>query len=87
MCIRIVVVDLSSELAQYLPADVTIVVRRPATPASAAAALAETHAILSDLDSPGTMLCFCGDPITLPPELATAPAGRRDDHRQVLRGA
>jgi hypothetical protein len=86
--LRIVVADLSFELVSYDPADIAIVVRR-GTPATVV--MAEIDRILADLSAPladDRALCFCGDAIPLPPELlAVQQAGRRDDCRQVLRGA
>ncbi|WP_280667562.1 MULTISPECIES: hypothetical protein [unclassified Kitasatospora] len=80
-------VDLAAELVSYDAVDVSIRVRRGANPEYV---MAEISAILSDLDAPSAAvgaLCFCGDPITLPPELLAQQAGCRDDRRQVLRGA
>jgi hypothetical protein len=88
VCIRIVQPDITFELVYYDAEDVSIVVRRGADPDYA---MAEICAILADLDAPAAdtgALCFCGDVIPLPPELLAAQrAGRRDDRRQVLRGA
>ncbi|WP_441251148.1 hypothetical protein [Kitasatospora sp. McL0602] len=80
--------DLAFELVYYDADGVSIIVRKDAEPG---VAMAEISAILSDLDAEPVSdgaLCFCGDTITLPPALIAAQhAGRRDDHRQVLRGA
>ncbi|MFJ6617613.1 hypothetical protein ACIQOW_08560 [Kitasatospora sp. NPDC091335] len=88
MCLRIETVDLAAEAIAYDPATITIHVRRDAQPV---AAVAEIHAILSDLDAPaglGAALCFCGEPITLPPPLLAAQHGRAVvEGGQVLRGA
>ncbi len=88
MCLRIRSVDLSFEPVSYDADDVSILVCRGTNPVSV---MAEIERILSDLSAPAVgegALCFCGDPIPLPPELLAAQqAGRRDDLRQVLRGA
>jgi hypothetical protein len=88
MCIRVVQVDVASELVFWSRADVAIVVRRGTRPSYA---LREIHAILEDMgaaqDGP-TPQCFCGDTVPLPADLQTAHRGRpTDTTRQVLRGA
>lgn len=77
MCIRIAAVDNLPQIATWDPDEVTILVSRGTHPHDL---IRELHAILAvDLgapDLPGAGLhCFCGEPITLPQQIATAIPG------------
>ena len=72
MCIRIAVADDLPEITVWDPDEVSILVARNT---QMHAVIRELHAILTiDLGAPdspgGDLLCFCGIPVELPPELA-----------------
>ena len=72
VCIRIAVADDLPEISVWDPDEVTILVARGT---QVHAVIRELHAILTiDLGAPdspgGDLLCFCGIPVELPPELA-----------------
>lgn len=76
MCVAVAVVDLAFEQAFWSGVDVQISVP---SALSIAAALAQIRRILLDLGAPKTdeLVCFCGDPVELPPEFMELPHGAK----------
>lgn len=76
MCTLITMAEDQPAPAIWDPDEITITVQRGTHPHYL---IRELHALLADLGAPpstGTLRCFCGDPITLPPEAMAPPAAR-----------
>lgn len=77
VCIRIAAVDDLPQIAAWDPDEVTILVSRGTHPHDL---IRELHAILTiDLGAPNLpgagLHCFCGEPLAIPDQIATAPSG------------
>lgn len=78
MCAAVAIADLSFEHVFWSSADVQIIV--PAT-LGIAAAISQIKRILLDLGAPkrDDLVCFCGEPVELPPEFLELPNGAKAD--------